>query len=188
MEQRQQPPGIVDEWKNNLNLLLGLCAVHATFLSTFLRVPGSCGDRHFANILGMLGPVMMFFIGPLAKSPGLMRLGLAQIGFLLIHRVFRAWNDNWRNEIEHSRYIGDSWGSLLTTDRRAKRLLEPLACLGLGFLALGYDQPLGIFLMCGAASLTAVSDYIRMQEKAEERSTRDAMLTQQYLARRMGRD
>ena len=60
--------------------------------------------------------------------------------------------------------------------------------MGLGFLALGYDQPLGIFLMCGAVTLTAVNDYIRMQEKAEERSIRDSMLAQQYLARRMGRD
>ena len=187
MQRQPEPRTMGGDIKTNLNLFLGVCGIHATFLSSFLRICGSAGERHFACGLGMLGPVVVFFLGPLSHSVGLMRLGLAQLGFLLIHRAFRAWNEHWRGELEHSRYVGTSWFSVIMPDRLAKRLFEPLACVVLGLLVMHRDKPLGLFLAAGGVSLGVIDSYLRMFEKAQRRDMRDAAIYQQYLSDRIRR-
>ena len=90
----------------------------------------------------------------------------------------------------HSRYNG--WPKRLKLDageaaeRRVKSFEEPLVVATMGALVyMGFDQPLGAYLMVSGCSLAFTNSLYRIKTERQDDDMRDAMIEQQMLSGRM---
>ena len=106
---------------------------------------------------------------------------------LLLLDYLEIWRRCRRGDREHSRYNGEPmwFGSFgITHERSVKLYVEPLLVLGIGAAVLGYNVPLGGYLIFAGFSLAATNQKIDWWDRQQVVDMHDAVMDQQQRAER----
>jgi len=185
----QQSPAPLDP--TNVSLALNklawqLTQTGATSVEVFLHT------RFGSRYLGLYAwtPLMAIpFVGSLSRPEdfGPAFVFTLMYLFLLLCHYLDIWLRCRRGDREHSRYNGrPSWiGSLGSTHERGMKLyVEPVLVMGIGLLVLGYNGPLGGYLIFAGLCLAITNNTIDRWDRQQAMDMHDAVIDQQQRAER----
>lgn len=162
----------------------------ATTVEVFLH--GDMGARYpGAHGAAVLLLVPCFLLGWKGHNP--MPLFYFLGAFLVMclrHRAAFTWRYFRGTAIQHSFYTGTPWMCWLwpqLNEFLAKGLLEPFLVLVVGGSLLGWNQPLGWFLICAGGCLALTQALGHLTSHFMRMNTQDAMIEQKMAAERFRR-
>ncbi|MBX7074061.1 MAG: hypothetical protein K1X71_13020 [Pirellulales bacterium] len=185
-----QPRSPQQDFRNTANVAVGLAGVFAVTSEVFLH---RCfGHRYLGGKAGTALIVIPVF-GALC-FPHHSQVGLTVFWCLYLLALLKAQGEAKQLRAKgvdiHSRYNG--WpkklklGASEQRERRVKTCEEPMVVAIMGALVyLGFDQPLGGYLMVSGCSLAFTNSLYRIKAERQDDDMRDAMIEQQMMADRM---
>jgi hypothetical protein len=186
MQENGQLKPAFHDIRQTANAVVGLAQVLCKPAEVVLRVPGTWGER-YANFQMVLGWLFLFFFPALFFRGDDPRpcwwLFAGVTAWLCVHRVAGIWR-RWRGYRPHSMYSGRSgFGG---NEVRAKTFLEPLLLITGGIVLLGWDRPLGTYVILSGVTLGIAGAWQVAADNAQIRAARDAQLDAAWLQERMG--
>lgn len=170
-----KPPGEQITLRGSFNWLCILCTIHARCVQPFLRFQTGVSARGwFAIIAGLF----MFYAAVERVDEPLMIYFAAWS----LASIIQMMDANGRKGV-HSQYDGRPWlASIFCNDEsRARLIVEPLICLGVGNGLLTFSDFLGKLVMSAGFSLAFLENYHRHVNKIREQQIIDARLEAEAL-------
>lgn len=146
----------------------------------------------YPGLAGLLSFVQMFLLSMVCAGEGMdvgpvFLFGMIYLGMLVVRRLEYALITCRRKPQPHSGY--DGWPLLCSvfpgiSPQAAKRVIEPLLVGGSGLALLHVNQPLGLWFLFGAVSLTVTHEMVEQSLEADVQALNDQALYQQEVAER----
>lgn len=185
-----QPRSPQQDFRNTANAVAGLAGVFAVTSEVFLH---RCFGHRYLGGKAVLALIVIPVFGALC-FPHHSQVGLTVFWGLYLLALLKALGEAKQLRAKgvniHSRYNG--WPRKLKLDaseereRRVKTSEEPIVVAIMGVLVyLGFDQPLGGFLMVSGCSLAFTNGLCRIKTERQDDDMRDALIEQKMMADRM---
>ena len=193
-QQNGQSQSPMQDMRQNVNILVGLAQCISKPIESLLRRPGTWGERYM-NLQAILGWIFCAMFSSLYRDqyPPFYRsncnpmpmfyLLLGITGMLLLHRVAGIWR-RLRGYVCHSVYTGQSW--FFGKETTAKGFLEPFTLIAFGVAFMGYNLPLGAYLVICGIALGINGAYQTAADNVRIRQAKDEQLDAMWMQKRMG--
>ncbi|OWK39466.1 hypothetical protein [Fimbriiglobus ruber] len=184
MTQQKHEP--LQNFKSNVNFVIGFAQCIAVFIAVWLRCGGSMGGGYLGVqfVIGM-GAMLLYYLFLAPGYPEVMFFWLLTLVMYVLHKAKHAYKRRVWQYRPHSRYMGKSGLSFLGGDAIAKRLWEPLLVLFAGFYVKSQGNGLGPWLIFSAVCLVIAHQYAAMEENARIQAVEDAREEQAWLMKNL---
>lgn len=178
----QKPPGEQLTFRGTFNLMCIVCDIHSRMVTPFMRATTGSGARGVFTFIA--GGFMFYLAHALYEQP------LLNYWAAWLVALFVQWLDSMaaqKKQVIHSQYAGRPALAMLLCpfikdEELAKRLVEPLLCLAVGYGLLGWSEVVGKLVMSAAFSLIFLANYDRHVRQRREQEVVDARLEAEFLS------